>query len=54
MRTAGNAVDAYVKRHPQLLQERYFRALYFGAMLWIVLALFLGASASSALIRLVS
>ena len=54
MRTVGETVAARVKRHPQPLQEWYFRALYFGAMLWIVAALFLGAWTSSALLRLVS
>jgi hypothetical protein len=53
VRTAGKTVDAHVKRHSESVQERYFRALYFAAMLWIVFGLFLGAWASSVLMRVV-
>jgi hypothetical protein len=53
MRVVGKIVATHIKRHPGPLQERYFRALYFAAMLWIVVALFLGGWGSSALLRLV-
>lgn len=54
MRAVANNMVARTKQHPESLKEWHFRALYFGAMLWIVLALFLGAFVSSALLRLVS
>jgi hypothetical protein len=51
MWTVGNTVDAYIKRQPVPLRERYYRALYFGAMLWVVFGLFLGSRVSSAVMR---
>lgn len=53
MSTVGKAVVAHIGRQPVLLRERYARALYFAAMLWIVFALFLGDWVSSAVLRLV-
>jgi heme A synthase len=53
MWTAGRTAAAHIKLQPASRQKRYFRALYFAAMLWVVFALFLGAWASSALMRLV-
>ncbi len=51
--TAGNTVDAYIKRQPVSLRERYIRALYFGAILWLVFGLFFGSWVTSVLIKLV-
>jgi hypothetical protein len=53
MQTVGKTVAARIKRHSESLQGRYFRALYFAAMLWIVFALFLGAWVSSAVMMVV-
>ena len=53
MWTVGKAVRAYTKRQPVSSQERNYRALYFGAMLWIVFGLFLGGWVSSAAMKLV-
>jgi hypothetical protein len=53
MRTVGKTVAAHIRKHSESLHERYFRALYFAAMLWIVFALFLGQWVSSAVMRLV-
>jgi hypothetical protein len=53
MWTVGKIVAAHMKGKPVPAQERYAWALYFAAMLWIVLALFLGGWVSSAVIRLV-
>ena len=53
MRTVGNTVDARIRRQTVSLHERYFRALYFAAVVWIVCALFLGLWVSSALLRFV-
>jgi hypothetical protein len=51
LRTAGKtAVDGWGGNSTST-QEWYFRALYFVAVMWIVLALFLGAWASSAMLR---
>jgi hypothetical protein len=52
MRKVGKNVGARLKRSVSSVQERYFRVLYFGAMAWIVFALFLGGWATSALLRL--
>ena len=52
MRTVGKTVDALLEGHLVSVRERYFRALYFAAMAWIVFALFLGDWTSSALLRL--
>jgi hypothetical protein len=52
--TVGNTVDAHIKRQPMSLRERYVRALYLGAMLWVVFGLFLGSWLSSAVIRVAS
>lgn len=53
MREVGRIIAAHIKRQPELVQERYFRALYFTATLWIVLGLFLGSWVSSAAMRFV-
>jgi hypothetical protein len=53
MRTVGKTAGAHIRRKSESLHERYFRALYFAAMLWIVLADLLGAWVSLALLRLV-
>jgi hypothetical protein len=53
MRTAGKAVASRSKGHSVSVRERYFRALYLAAIVWIVLGLFLGSWASSNLLRLV-
>jgi len=53
MRTVGRTAATHIKRHSESLQERYSRALYFAAMLWIVFALFLGDWVSSVVMRLV-
>ena len=53
MRTVGKSVAAHIKRHPGSLIETHAYALYFGAILWIVFASFLGDWASSVLLRLV-
>src|SRR5260370_374181 len=52
MKIARSAVFARAQRESVALRERYFRALYFAALLWIVFAGFLGAWASSLLCRL--
>jgi hypothetical protein len=51
MRTVGKTVAAHLEGNSASVRERYLRALYFTAMMWIVLALFLGSWASSALLK---
>jgi hypothetical protein len=51
MRIVGKTIAARVKGNSVLIQERFFRALYFAAMLWIFFAGFLGFLASSVLLR---
>jgi hypothetical protein len=53
MWTVGNNVAARMKGDPGSLKEWYFRTLYFAAMLWILVALFLGGWVSSVVLRLV-
>ena len=52
MSTVGDAVRARIRRLLESRHERYFRALYFGAMFWVIIAGFLGGL-SSVLLRLV-
>jgi hypothetical protein len=42
MRIVGDTVAARITRQTVSLHERYFRALYFAAAVWIAFALFLG------------
>jgi hypothetical protein len=51
MWTVGKTVAAHTERQSVSMRERYARALYFAAMLWIVFALFLGEWVTSATIR---
>ncbi len=53
MLIVGKAAAAHIKRHPESVQERHFGALYFGAILWIAFALFIGGWVSSVSTRLV-
>jgi hypothetical protein len=53
MRAVGKTVAARIRRQTVSMHQRYFRALYFAAVVWIVFALFLGGWVSSALMRLV-
>jgi hypothetical protein len=52
MWTAGKTVGTRIRRLSPSVDERYFRALYFSAMLWIVLSGFLAFGMSSTLLRL--
>jgi hypothetical protein len=52
MWTVGKTVGDHIRRKSESLHERYFRVLYFAAMLWIVFALFLGDWVSSVILRL--
>jgi len=51
MQKVGRLVYAHLKESVVSVQERYFRLLYFGALVWIVFALFLGDWVTSALLR---
>ncbi len=51
MQKVGGLVYAHLKQSVVSVQERYFRLLYFGALVWIVFALFLGDWVTSALLR---
>ena len=51
---AARLVESRRRRLPDPTQERYFRALYFAAALWMTLAWFLGFRASLGVIRLLS
>lgn len=51
MQKAGGLVYIHLKQRVVSIQERYFRLLYFGALVWIVLSLFLGNFVTSALLR---
>lgn len=53
MRNGGRIVFAHAKNKPVSERESYARLLYFAVMLWIASGLFLGAWASSAIMRLV-
>jgi len=46
-------VAACAERKSESLQERYFRGLYFAAMLWIIFTRFLGERLPSVVLRLV-
>lgn len=54
MWTTGKLVAARIKTQPDSSRERYAKALYLAAVLWIMLGLFLGNWLSSAAMRLVS
>lgn len=49
---AGRSIAERIKKQRESMQERYFRALYIAAILWIVVALFLGAWVSRMALRL--
>jgi hypothetical protein len=51
MHTVGAVVHAHTQGESVPLKERYARALYFAAMLWIILALFIGEWVSLVLLR---
>ena len=53
MRTAGAVAAARISRQSARWQERYFRALYLAAGLWIVVSLVLGVWVSSMALRLI-
>lgn len=53
MRAGAAALAKGIQRQPVTRQERYFGALYFAAILWRIVADFLGAWLSWALLRLV-
>jgi hypothetical protein len=52
MKAVGNTVAARLDQNSAATREPYFRALYLSAIMWTVLALFLGAWVSSALLRI--
>ena len=52
MEKIGKLVYDRLKHSAGPIQERYFRALYFAAMVWIVFALFLGEWVTSPLLHL--
>ena len=49
---AGRSIVARIRKQPDLVQERYFRGLYCAAILWIILALFIGHWVTAAVLRL--
>jgi hypothetical protein len=51
MWAVGERVIAAVKLYPELRQERYFRALCLGAVVWLLLVAFLAMSVTSAAMR---
>ena len=51
MQKVGGLVYAHLKQSAVSVQERYFRLLYFCALLWIVFALFVGGWITSVLLR---
>jgi hypothetical protein len=51
MWAAGKTASIRIRRLSPSVHERYFRALYFAAMLWIVFSGILGFGVSSALLR---
>jgi len=53
MERVGARVYSHTVRKPEPLQNRYFQALYFAAMLWIVFTAFATAWLSSATLRLI-
>jgi hypothetical protein len=53
MQVVGAMLSTRIKRQRVQLRERYSRALYFAAMLWMVFAWFLSGWVSFALLRLV-
>jgi uncharacterized membrane-anchored protein len=54
MRIVGKTVADRVRRHPGSPWERYLVALYFAAILWMALVIFLGSLMSSTMLRLIS
>ena len=52
MLKVGSLVHTRLKKSEVSVRERYFRLLYFGAMAWIVFALFLGLWVTSPLLHL--
>jgi len=54
MSTTGRVVGARIKQRPVSQQEWYFRALYFAAVLWIVVVGFVAQRVLSATLRLVA
>jgi hypothetical protein len=52
MRAVGKTIDTHLKQNSTATRESYLRMLYLAAIVWIVLALFLGAWVSSVLLRL--
>jgi hypothetical protein len=50
---AGRNMGARIKKQPESMQERNFSRLYFAAMLWIALGLFIGHWVSAVALRLV-
>jgi hypothetical protein len=52
MQKVGGLVYAHLKQRAVSVQERYFRLLYFAALIWIGFALFLGDWVTSPLLRL--
>jgi hypothetical protein len=53
MRAVGEKVATRVELYSGAKKERYYRALYFAALLWVFLALFLGSWVASPLIGFV-
>jgi hypothetical protein len=51
MEAAGARIFVRIQRQPVSLGERYARAIYFAAIVWIVFALFLGSWITSSLMR---
>src|SRR5258707_99239 len=51
MEAVGATVRRRIEKQPVSLRERYYRALYFVAMLWIMLAGLLGKWVSSVMLR---
>jgi hypothetical protein len=54
MWAGGEALGARIERQPESLQERYFCALFFAAIVWIIITAELGAWLSSTMLRLVA
>jgi hypothetical protein len=51
MQKVGGLVHAHLNQGAVSVRERHFRLLYFGALLWIVFALFAGDWVTSVLLR---
>ena len=50
MQKVGDLVHAHLNESAVPVRERYFRLLYFGALLWVVFALFAGDWVTSMLL----